>query len=189
MTDDILYRYTQLEDYEIRNTDDGRTLVGIAAPFNSPALIMSRSGQYEESFRKGAFSRSIAQKANKIKVHYQHDKHRLIGAAQKLEERDQGLYVELRVSKTREGDEVLELVRDGALDSFSVGFIPVKGKDIWTADRSKVERTEVKLLEISVTQFPAYQDAEILAVRNEFTVVGTPPRLQKWQNYFRTIQL
>ena len=35
------------------------------------------------------------------------------------------MYGEARVSKTAAGDEVLELVRDGALDSFSVCFQPI----------------------------------------------------------------
>jgi len=44
-------------------------------------------------------------------------------------------------------------------------FQPVE--DAWNATRSRVERIKARLVEISITAFPAYQDARILAVRHE----------------------
>jgi hypothetical protein len=66
------------------------------------------------------------------------------------------------VSKTTAGDEALELLRDGALDSFSVGFAPIRH-----VKRDKVTvRTEVALREASLVTFPAYEDALVQAVRS-----------------------
>src|SRR5207253_1021972 len=80
-----------------------------------------------------------------------------------LREDTAGLYMEARVSKTAPGDEVLELVRDGALDALSVGFQPVQDRQ---ADDGTVERTEVKLREISVVTMGAYEGAAISGVRS-----------------------
>ncbi len=61
------------------------------------------------------------------------------------------------------GDEVIELVRDGALDSFSVGFSP---KDERRLPDGTVARVEVKLNEVSVVVSPAYAGA---------LIAGRPP--------------
>jgi uncharacterized protein len=84
-----------------------------------------------------------------------------IGRAQVLREDPDGLYAELRISRTRDGDEALELIRDGALDGLSIGFEPIAQQhrdDI-------VVHTEIKLREISVVAWPAYETARISAVR------------------------
>jgi hypothetical protein len=81
-----------------------------------------------------------------------------------LEERSDGLFGEFRVSATDQGNQALELVRDGVLDSFSVGFAPIQHRGSTT---SIVERTEVALREASVVAFPAYVGAAIGGVRSQ----------------------
>ena len=153
---------TSAADLEIRG--DGRTIAGIAVPFDRAARIDGSNG-FDETFRRGAFERTIRERGDRIKLLAMHAADKLpIGRVTLLREDDAGLVIEARVSATNAGDEVLALVRDGALDSFSIGFAPVR--DEWTADRSAVTRLEVKLFEISAVAFPAYQDARITAVRN-----------------------
>jgi uncharacterized protein len=153
---------TSAADLEIRG--DGRTIVGIACPFGVPAQI----GSFRESFRRGAFARSISERGNKIKLLGLHDSGAYpIGRSTLLREDTAGLYLEARVSQTIAGDEVLALIRDGALDSLSIGFQPIR--DEWSADRTTVVRSEVKLIEISVVTFPAYETAKITAVRGDNT--------------------
>jgi uncharacterized protein len=64
-----------------------------------------------------------------------------------------------RISKTALGDEVLELVRDGAVSGLSIGFVPVT--DRWTLDRSRVERVRALLDHVAVVRQPAYPEARI----------------------------
>jgi phage head maturation protease len=86
-----------------------------------------------------------------------------LGRATLLREDRAGLYGEFHVSKTAGGDEALELVRDGALDSFSVGFTPIK-----QVQRNGVTvRTETGIREASLVTFPAYEDALVGGVRWE----------------------
>jgi hypothetical protein len=136
---------------------DGRTLAGRVMPYNTEARI----GSYTETFRPGAFADADPAQVPLLAVH---DREQLpIGRALSLTDGPTGLDAELRVSKTTLGDEVLELVRDGAATGLSVGFVPIE--DRWNAKRTMVERLRAELREISVVAFPAYQDARILAVR------------------------
>jgi uncharacterized protein len=128
-------------------------------PYNTEARI----GSYTETFRPGAFADADPTQVPLLAVH---DREQLpIGRALTLTDGPTGLDAELRVSKTTLGDEVLELVRDGAATGLSVGFQPID--DAWNATRSRVERIKARLIEISITAFPAYADARILAVRSE----------------------
>jgi len=137
--------------------EDGRTLAGRVMPYG----VEARIGSYTEKFAPGAFSDADPTQVPLLAVH-QHDS-LPIGRALSLTDGPTGLDAELRVSKTALGDEVLELVRDGAATGLSVGFVPVE--DRWNATRSTVERIKARLVEISITAFPAYSDARILAVR------------------------
>lgn len=141
---------------EIR--EDGRTLAGLAMPYGKPARI----GRYMETFVPGAFADAEPENVPLLAVH---DHESLpIGRALSLTETPEGLQAELRVSQTRAGDDVLELVKDGAATGLSVGFIPVQ--DRWNQTRTTVERIKARLVEISLTAFPSYEDARILAVRD-----------------------
>lgn len=162
MTPDRLTRATPA-DLEVRG--DGRTVVGIAVPFDAPTPIRDVSGSYTETFRRGAFARTIRERGDKVKFLAQHDRRSLpLGRARVLREDTAGLYAEFRVSATTAGDDALELIRDGALDALSIGFRPVR--DRWSADRSEVERLEVRLDEVSAVSFPAYESALIAGVRS-----------------------
>lgn len=151
-------------DLEVRGGSEGRTVCGIAVPYDTPARIGSGPGAYDEVFVRGAFERTLAERGpQRVKLLAQHDGRALpLGRAEQLREDAAGLYAELRVSKTTAGDEVLELVRDGALDGLSVGFVPVRDA---RPSPAVIHRLEVKLHEISVVAFPCYVDARVAAVR------------------------
>jgi len=147
-------------DLEVRS--DGRTVVGIAVPWDQPTRVSDGGRPYTEAFARGAFARTIAERGSKVKFLAQHNRQALpIGRATLLREDAAGLYGEFRVSATTAGDEVLELVRDGALDGLSVGFAPVKQHQ----QRDVTVRTEVRLDEVSAVSSPAYEGARIAAVR------------------------
>jgi HK97 family phage prohead protease len=155
--------------------EDGRTLAGLAVPYGKRAKI----GNYFETFAPGAFADT---EPSAVPLLAQHDRDILpIGRAISLAETGAGLEAEIRVSKTAAGDDVLELVRDGAATGLSVGFVPVE--DAWNRDRTEVERRRAHLVELSITAFPAYADARILAVRAEPDPVRTPRlSVARWES-------
>lgn len=157
-------------DLEVRSSGDGRTICGIACPFDSPTQINDYDGKYTETVQRGAFSRTIAERGHRIRFMAMHNNSMLpLGRATLLREDTSGLYAEFRVSQTQAGDEVLALVRDGALDGLSIGFQPVR--ETWTRARDSRTILEAKLIEISIVNSPAYADALVSGVRSLHDIV------------------
>jgi uncharacterized protein len=183
----VLRRATAPTDLEVRG--DGRTVVGIACPYDSPALISGPGGSYHEVFRRGSFARTISERGpSKVKFYAEHASRSLpLGRAELLREDAAGLYCELRVSQTAAGDEALALIRDNALDALSVGFSPVR--ESRNESSGLVERTEVRLHEISAVSWPAYDGARILAVRHDLTLRGETPLLTRARRAQRLAEL
>jgi len=161
----VLTRSYRPVDLELRG--DGRTVIGIAAPFNSPTEIREFGTSYTETIRRGAFARTIAERgASKVKLLAQHDMAKLpLGRADVLREDAGGLYIEARVSKTVAGDEALALVADGVLDAFSIGFTVTRDGERWNRDRTERDLVDVKLIEVSLTPFAAYSGALVSGIR------------------------
>lgn len=165
-------------DADLAIRGDGRTIYGLAVPFGVSTSVMDPEGTYDEQFQRGAFAQTINRGAlHRVKLRMLHDKASTNGVAVELREDPAGLIAAMRVSKTQRGDEMIELVRDGAFDQFSVGFRPVK--TMWSdmgdvygsradnpARSATATRTEVALQEISVVDFAAYDTALIGGVRS-----------------------
>ena len=140
--------------FEIRATDaEKREVSGIAVPFNETIDI---GGGWSERFEKGAVNLN----AN-VKLFRDHSD--IIGVVTEMEESDEGLLIRAKISETVLGNETLNLVKDGAIRSFSVGFIPVKDEK----KDNTIIRKKVDLKEVSLVAFPAYDKAEVLSVREE----------------------
>jgi len=153
---------------ELEVRGDGRTVYGIAVPFDRETTVNDGQGPYREVFRQGSFRKTIREHGARVKFLANHKRDNPIGKAVKLHEDPTGLIGEFYVSDTRAGNEALQLVRDGVYDSFSIGFAKVPGKDRESKD-GLVERLEVKLREVSVLAFPAYEGAVVAGVRSQFS--------------------
>jgi HK97 family phage prohead protease len=156
-------------DLQVRSQGDGRTVYGIAVPYNAPTRI---DDQLIEQFARGAFNHQI-DRPNRVKFAREHvllggD---LIGAASLLRDDSAGLYVELRAAKTPEGDATLELVRDGALDQLSIMFREGKNRRL---GGGVVERTMADLKEVAIVMEGAYGELAMAAgVRSKQPVGST----------------
>jgi HK97 family phage prohead protease len=140
--------------FEIRATDaELRTVEGLAVPYNDTIDI---GGGWSERFEKGAIDLT----AN-VKLFRDHQD--IIGVVTEMTESDEGLMIKAKISETVLGNETLNLVKDGAIRSFSVGFIPVTDEK---KDKTII-RKKVNLKEVSLVAFPAYDKAEVLSVREE----------------------
>lgn len=113
---------------------------------------------------KGAFTKTIAERGNRVKVLWQHSEP--LGVPSLMREDDKGLYVEGRISKTRLGDEALELMRDGVIDQMSIGFSIPSGKSEYSGDDDARIIREVKLFEFSPVTFPMNENAYITGVKS-----------------------
>ena len=182
MKTDIIERAIVGESLEVRESAEGRRVCGIAAPFNSEF----DAGDYVERFAYGSFAKSIAERGDRIPLREAHRQDAMpLGKASRLEETSAGLYAEFLISKTRRGEEALELARDGTMHSFSVGVVPVRDRRAKTVDgRPLVERQEVKLHHVGlISEVPAYQEAKVTCVREDFDPDDEDacPKLSVWR--------
>lgn len=166
---ELLTRFSP--DLEVRSGGDGRHVYGLLVPYGPVADVADAGGRpYRERFVMGAFRRTIVERGSRVKLLVAHDHRRLpIGKFTSLTEDAAGLVGEARVSQTAAGDEALELVRDGTVDAFSIGFAPVRDR---VADDGVLERTEVALREASLVGLPAYEDALVAGVRTAVPVLS-----------------
>jgi HK97 family phage prohead protease len=149
-------------DLSIRADGTGRTVAGIVVPYDTVARVSDGGRPYDEAHQRGSFAKAIADRGDRVPLMLHHDRTRPIGKATLLREDAAGLYGEFAVSNIPEGDQAIELVRDGVLDSFSIGFVPVKS----FKDKAGVTiRTENHLREASLVTFPAFDTARITALR------------------------
>ena len=138
--------------FEIRETNvEAREVIGRAVPYNE---VIDIGGGDTEQFVRG----SVDLNAH-VKLFRGHKD--IIGKVNHMEEREDGLWIKAKISNTKLGDETLELVKDGAIRSFSVGFIPMVDEK---QDRNII-RKKVNLKEVSLVDFPAYENASVTEVR------------------------
>lgn len=143
----------EIRSVEVRAVDaEARTITGLAVPYGQVTNV----GGMKERFEKGAFGDS-----QDVKLFYGHSEP--IGKVTKSRETDEGYEITARISETERGNEVYTLLRDGVLNKFSVGFMPVEHR----MEDDVVVRTKAALKEVSVVAFPAYEGASISEVRNE----------------------
>lgn len=149
----------------VPSSADGRTVCGYTSTWGLDSV--------RDKVKKRAFEKSIKERfqnqidlgqAPKIKVLYQHNPAEPVGVPTVLREDKQGLYFEARITKTRLGDEVLEMVKDGTISSMSIGFVIIKDEYDHKADIRYIN--EAKLVEFSFVTFPANEEATITGWKN-----------------------
>lgn len=157
----------------VANIDaEERIVTMIAIPYEQETSVPFRGETWNEVVQRGAFA-GIENSTHTYRVNRDHDKRRLVGKIVRYyPEREEGLVVDAYISKTELGDETLQLAKDGILGA-SVGMA-IRSTD-QVLDRSAGTRTRrIKrafLDHLALVPDPAYQGAEVLAVRHEDTLV------------------
>lgn len=134
--------------------EPSRQITGLAVPWNVKATL---SGGESVVFLEG----SLPEDGPMPKLLEYHDETRVIGRVTERVSTAEGMMFVAKLSATRAADDALALLADGALDSVSVGAVPVKFKRL--ADGT-LEVSEAKFLELSVVTTPAYADAQVYSV-------------------------
>ena len=189
-----LVRDYPLEDLHIVRSGeggDGRTVEAFAAVFNTETEIQDHQGRYIEVIAPTAFNKRLSDLRRSkagvagVKVIFNHGcspdgvpVERFMMPCAKpvsIEATDRGLLTRSRYLDTPLGNEVLEMVREGAITSQSfVGRIVRSDPELGRNGRHRpdasgrlttVHRTELGLREHGAVLFPAYEGAEILGVR------------------------
>lgn len=137
----------------------------IAIPYDEDTRVLHEGRWITESVAPGSFD-GVERRANRVKVNREHDSLLTVGRTVALHpSRSEGLIADVKISRTPLGEETLELASDGALDA-SVGFAPFPGFEHYTERRTRRRITKAFLDHIALTADPAYEGANVLAVRN-----------------------
>lgn len=133
-----------------------RSISGLAVPFNTPVNILPG---FSEQIAPGA----ITPNPRGVKLFWQHREP--IGAVTKCRETPKGLLIDAKISNTTAGRDAYELVKDGAISQFSIGFRERDYKDEKTDGGVLRTQTGIDLMEVSLVPFPAYETTEITEIR------------------------
>ena len=154
-------------DFELTRAearDDGFTLEGYAAVFNSDTTIDSWEGQFVERIAPGAFAKTISERTPVMQ--FDHGHHPFIGsipiaAIQTLREDSRGLFVRARMLDNDLVKPVRDAIAAGAIRGMSFRFGVVK--DDWDHSGDMPVRTlmEVRLHELGPVVHPAYEDTTV----------------------------
>jgi HK97 family phage prohead protease len=139
---------------EVRSENEGRTIVGYAAIWDSPSEYMG----FTEFVKRGAFSKTLNDGAD-VRLLIDHEGVPLARSKSgtlALEEDERGLRVEAELDPMNpDAARIMSAMKRGDLSQMSFAFRTVK--DNWNADRSVRELREVQLFDVSVVTFPAYE--------------------------------
>jgi HK97 family phage prohead protease len=126
----------------------------------------------DDVIEKGAYQNVInkAEKTGKYpKLLYQHNYKDVIGVIEGLKEDGKGLLVNGRFIDTTKGRDAYTEVKEGAIDSMSIGFIV--GDSVIDRDQVRIIKEVKDLLEISFVTFPANEEARVVQVKQKDGII------------------
>jgi HK97 family phage prohead protease len=116
----------------------------------------------------GAFDRTLAD-GHTVKFLHSHKPELVLGVPKELKPDKKGLFARFKISKTQLGQDTHTLLQDGALDSFSIGYIP-RGWEWQRDDESDYGEVrllkDLDLLECSLVAVPMNPEATVTGVKN-----------------------
>lgn len=122
--------------------------------------------QQRDRIAKGAFTKTL--RAWRLlgktpKMLWQHDSKQPIGVWTRLQEDQQGLYVEGRLTLgVSQADEAYLLMKEGAMDGLSIGFRTLEA--LQDKDRKTRILLDIDLIEISLVTFGANARATVAVI-------------------------
>jgi len=170
---------------QTRQHDDGRETRAVAFELRAAGedgaiegygSVFGVRDSYEDVISPGAFAKSIAEhRANGTMpaLLWQHDADKPIGVWEEVKEDSKGLMLRGRLAMdTARGKEAYSLLKMGALNGLSIGFVAKS----WDYDTETDIRTltAVELWEVSIVTFPANGKARITNIKSGIDTIKTP---------------
>jgi len=128
-----------------------RTIQGVAVPYNTVATV---TGGEKVMFLPG----SLPTDGKAPRLLENHDGNKIIGVVTARDDDEEEMRYTARISATKAGDDVIELIKDGALDSVSIGVDPI---DAEYNDEGVLVVSKANWRELSIVAEPAFADATI----------------------------
>ncbi len=154
--------------------------------FTGYASVFGEVDSYGEITVKGSFAKSLKAWGKKGKLPamlWMHNQGIVIGKWVSMVEDDYGLLVKGQLAlDTPKGAEAYALLKMGALDGLSIGYVATE----WTVDTKAgtVTLDVIDLWEVSIVTFPAGESARVEGVKS-LVHDGKLPTLQEFENHLR----
>lgn len=140
--------------------NETRTIEGLAVPYERETKL---APGYYETIAADAYQPDGG--VGQVKLLWRHGE--VIGAGTATSGPD-GVTIHARLSQTSAGDDAYQLLKDGVVDSLSIGFIPLEYEETWNDDGSlHVRQKLIDIKEVSLVPWPAYDDAKVTKVREK----------------------
>jgi len=160
---------------ELRSIDvEKRTLVGVCVPYDETSYLAPNPNG--ERVRRGAFTKSIAQRGDRIYLNREHNKEATVGRSVRFDDDAEGLVGEFHIRRCALGDDTLAELNDGYWPHLSVGF---KALQMGRGTDGATEVVEAYLGHVALVKTPAYEGAGVLGLRTanlEEVMAGFGPR-------------
>ncbi len=134
--------------------ENPRTISGIAVPWNVVATV---SDGTRVKFERG----SLPVTGKKPKLLKYHDSSQIVGVVTGRLDSEDGMLFTAKISNTGDGNDMLELVKDEAIDSVSVGVDVIDAK---YDDDGTMVISSADWVELSLVAVPAFKGATITEV-------------------------
>lgn len=150
--------------------EDSHTAEGLIVPWGKPAPIIERRGngfvRYDEQFEPGSLDRAM-RVPHRVGLFYTHDDslQNRLGYGVDFRSVEEGMHATFRLDKSmyERATDILSTSHQ----SLSVGFRSILPKPLSEMDGALVRRVSVHLDHVAAVTEPAYDDARVLAVREE----------------------
>jgi len=155
---------------EIKASEGQGTAPGTFEGYGAVFGNADRDGDVVE---RGAFAKSL--KGGLPALLWQHDQKQPIGRFDVVREDDRGLFVKGRLSQTGKGREAYDLLKMGALNGLSIGFVTKEASRDAASGTRRILRAA--LMEISLVTFPANELARVASIksqRKDMKLMATP---------------
>ena len=159
------------------NGEQFHHLEGRAVPYD----VFGDVGMFLERHARSSFTDSLARKWQLPLLWAHQSQHMPVGLAEVWDSRSDGLWGRWTIAPSPVAQEAAKWAREGGL-GLSIGFQPVRSSwdyaSEWDPHRGpdymdRVTRIESRLLEVSLTPTPAFEDSRVTCVREAPTRGGT----------------
>jgi len=138
---------------------------------------------YGDVVDKGAFTKTIAEGAKRIKILWNHQTLEPIGKPVELREDERGLFIKAKLSLgVQRAREILALMKDGVINELSIGYDTITDAVVEGVRHLK----EVRLWDISPVSFAANPDAVLTNVKSGRVLSAS--NLEKVQSALEALQ-
>lgn len=142
---------------------DGRTLYGLAAPYDTPARITG----FTERIAPGAFGRAMRERSD-VMLLRDHDMAQVLARTANrslvLEDQADGLHFRAELAEFTAANDAIAQARAGLLAGCSIGFYARAER--WNQARSERTLTDIELVEISAVQSAVAYPGTSIAARS-----------------------